>query len=128
MLNRGTDLFGFPLFGNPGRKPSHTLTLNVQDTEKALIIEGVVQGFEKEHLQIEFVRNGLLVIAERPIEVAEGESKEDVEVTPQTTRIERFVPVFFPFTEKDVKASFADNTLKIVITKNKEHRKFISVE
>ncbi|MBU9721885.1 MULTISPECIES: Hsp20/alpha crystallin family protein [Bacillaceae] len=132
MVNRADNLglFGFPLFGGPQR-PVQTLNVNVQDTEKALVIEGIVEGFEKEHIKIEYVRNGLLLTAEKTIEkeVANAEDEENqLQTPPQVARVQRFVPVFFPFTDEDVSASFENNTLKVVINKNDAHRKYISID
>ncbi|MDQ0256529.1 HSP20 family molecular chaperone IbpA [Evansella vedderi] len=126
MVNRNQPmgLFNFPFFG-PAPEPP--VRLDVRQTETELIIEATFPEFEKEHIKVELVRSGVLIVAEKPVERGEGE--EETSKTVQTTRIERFVPVHFPFGEEDITATFSeDNVLKVVITKNDAHRKFIPIK
>ena len=131
MFNKRSDqqsgLFGFPFFSNaPQQQRSQ---FDVRDTEEALIIEGKFEGFEKEHIRIEFVRNGILISAEKAPEKAADDGDEVPVRTNHVQRTERFIPVYFPFTENDVKASFSEeNVLTVTVTKNKDNRKYISIE
>ncbi|MDG5786829.1 Hsp20/alpha crystallin family protein [Evansella sp. AB-P1] len=128
MVNRRTNepfgLFNFPFFTSP--KPA--VQFDVRETDSEIIIEGTFSEFTKDELQIEFVRNGLLIIAEKKVE-AKSEEKGDQQVQPQPIRVERFVPIYFPFAADDVSASFTEeNVLKIVVAKNDSNRSFITIE
>ncbi|ADU31266.1 hypothetical protein [Evansella cellulosilytica] len=146
MVNRPTNqpfgnLFNFPFFDAPQRQ-QFNLNLHVQDTPKELIIQGTLEGFNKENVQLELVRNGVLVSAQQPVTEQtvtdqETENEDEAATTESTTedttlvrqRAEQFVPVYFPFTEEDVTAVFSDeNVLKIVIAKNDANRKFITID
>jgi HSP20 family molecular chaperone IbpA len=130
MVNRKSDhpfgLFGFPFFSGTQPQPYH---FDVQDTENELIMEGKLEGFEKEHITIEAVRNGVVITAEKPAETKDGEGDEVPVQSHYTGKVERFIPVYFPFTESDISASFSeDKVLNVKVAKNKANRKFISIE
>lgn len=127
MVNRRSDqpmgLFNFPFFGSAPRTQAFHLT--VRNEEKELVIEGNLGEFEKEDIKIEIIRTGLLVVAEKQPTASEGEEETQ---TVQTTRVERFIPVHFPFTEGDVTATVSEEKeLKIVVAKNDAHRKFVNI-
>lgn len=129
MVNRRSDqpmgLFNFPFFGNaPRTQPFH---LTVRNEEKELVAEGNLGDFDKEDIKIELIRTGLLVIAEKQPVASEKEEEGQTQAAP-LPRVERFIPVNFPFTEKDVTATVSeDKDLKIVVAKNDAHRKFINI-
>ena len=131
MDNRDrNDLFGlfrFPIFGSP----QPTFTLNVEENESELTIEGNIGQFEKENLRVEVVRNGVYVHVEQTVqEEEEGGEEEKEEERVTFPPMQRFIPIYFPFTEKDVAATFNDEekVLKIILKKNDENRKFINIE
>lgn len=129
MVNRNTNhpfgKFGFPFFG-----PAQPMfTLGVEDNEKEVVIEGRFEGFEKENIKVEIVRNGIFIHAEQKQELEEGEDKEETQ-NDFVPSVQRFVPINFPFKQKDVSASFQEEEklLTVKVQKNDANRRFIKIE
>lgn len=123
--NQPFGLFGFPFFGPP--QPS--FTINVEDKENEVVIKGMFEGFEKENIKVEVVRTGVFIHAEQKVTTEEGEENEGAQQAPFPP-IQRFVPIYFPFTVKDVTASFDEEGKELTVTvrKNEENRRFIPIE
>ncbi|MFA9555921.1 Hsp20/alpha crystallin family protein [Evansella sp. AB-rgal1] len=125
MADRKNDpfgLFSFPVFSGQKQQPKQAF--NVHQTESELIIEWQLPNFDQQEIQIEFVRNGLVIAGEK-----QAQNEDETKETILPHRVERFVPVYFPFTENDVTASFSEEkVLKIVIAKNDANRTFIPVQ
>lgn len=131
MFNRRSEqlfgLFSFPFISGPHPQQQQ---FHVRETETELIIEGELKGFKREDIKIEFMRNGLMIVAEQKMEKQEeGEGGQATTETLPVQKVERFFTIHFPFTENDVKANFSEEgKLTIGIAKNDANRKYISIE
>lgn len=124
MVNRNTNqlhgLFGFPFF----TRPQQTLSFQVEDKDKELVIDVISANWKKESISLEVVQNGLFLAV-----VEKGESDEDSDQEIPQLNEQRFFPVNFPFTENDVSATFDDEEKKltVIVQKSEVNRKFIKI-
>jgi len=103
--------------------------VNMHETNKAIIVEAYLPGLKRDQIELEIVGNQLRIAAEDMTVLEEKNERTKYNDTRQSfQKIERLITLPFHISEKDTKASFEKDILKITIPKQNSGRKFIDID
>jgi HSP20 family protein len=103
--------------------------IEMYETNKAIIVEAHLPGLKREQIELEIVGNQLRIAAEDMTILEEKNDQTKYNDRRQSfQKMERLITLPFHISEKDTKASFDKDTLKITIPKQNSGRKFIDID
>jgi HSP20 family protein len=108
---------GWPMVFEPLAEAEHFWNLEMNETEKEVIVRAEVPGFEPADLDVELRKNRLIIKAEKKHEV---EKKEEKEYEYAERRYERFVELPVAIEAAKVEATYRNGVLEIHLPKTEE--------
>lgn len=103
--------------------------VDMYETNNAIIVEANLPGIKREQIELEIVGNQLRIAAEDMTVLEEKNDKTKYNDRRQSfQKMERLITLPFHISEKDTKASFEKDMLKITIPKQNSGRKFIDID
>ncbi|GAB3792316.1 Hsp20/alpha crystallin family protein [Virgibacillus kimchii] len=103
--------------------------VNMYETDMDIIVEAYLPGIKKDQIELEIIGNRLRIAAEDMTILEEKNDKTKYNDRRQSfQKTERLITLPFHVSEKDTKASFHKDTLKITIPKRNSGRKFIDID
>jgi len=108
---------GLPMMIEPLIEPEHFWNLDVNETEKEVIVRAEVPGFEPADLDVELRKNRLIIKAEKKHEV---EKKEEKEFEYAERVYERFVDLPVAVETAKVEATYRNGVLEVHLPKTEE--------
>lgn len=108
------------------------IKVDIYETKNDVVIEADVPGVKKEQIQLEWLSDGLKISIEDRSQVEETNEKEKYYRKERSFfRKERFIPIAFVSSPRNIKAKYENGIVIITIPKynlRQNHRKMIDIE
>ncbi|WP_164217166.1 Hsp20/alpha crystallin family protein [Virgibacillus sp. YIM 98842] len=103
--------------------------VNMYETNEDIIVEAYLPGIKRDQIELEIIGNRLRIAAEDMTILEEKNDKTKYNDRRQSfQKTERLITLPFHVSEKETKASFHKDTLKVSIPKRNSGRKFIDID
>jgi HSP20 family protein len=113
---------GWPMMFEPTLEPESFWGLEMKETEKEVVLRAEIPGFEAGELEVEFLKNRLMIKAEKKHEVKEKGKEKETEKREEFVerRYERFVELPVEIEPTKVEATYRNGVLEVHLPKTEE--------